>query len=103
MSCYRDFWGKVNKTSLNECWIWNGSKRPGRVTYGSAWKDGKLHPAHRVSWELSYGKIKEGMFVLHKCDVGLCVNPNHLFLGTHLDNMRDMVSKGRHLRPRQLI
>ena len=50
---------------------------------------------HRVAWELVRGPIPDGLDVLHSCDVRLCAKPDHLFLGTHLDNMRDMISKGR--------
>ena len=53
------------------------------------------YPAHRVMWELMYGPIPKGMFVLHRCDVPRCIEPTHLFLGTQRDNMMDMDRKGR--------
>ena len=51
--------------------------------------------AHRVAWMLAHGPIPRGMNVLHRCDVPRCVNPDHLFLGTQHDNVRDMIAKGR--------
>jgi HNH endonuclease len=55
--------------------------------------------AHRISWMLFRGEIPVDAHVLHKCDVTLCVNPDHLFLGTHTDNMQDCVTKGRKVMP----
>ena len=85
------FWSKVDKSG--DCWIWTAYKRPDG--YGQFGFEGTQHKAHRVSWVLANGTIPEGLHVLHRCDVRECVNPEHLFLGTNTDNMRDMIEKGR--------
>lgn len=86
------FWEKVEKTET--CWLWTGSKCG--LGYGRhGGKYIKEKRVHRHSWTLHNGEIPEGMHVLHKCDVRNCVNPDHLFLGTHADNMKDMKIKGR--------
>ena len=74
------------------CWLWIGSQRRG---YGLIWDAGKQWLAHRVSWVIHSGAIPDGMHVLHKCDTPPCVNPQHLFLGTHAQNMADRDRKGR--------
>jgi len=86
------FYKRVNKTPT--CWLWIGGKRS---RYGLFTIEGdREQSAHRFSWEyFNNKKVPKGMCVLHRCDKGLCVNPKHLFIGTHLDNMRDMVRKGR--------
>jgi len=77
------------------CWLWTASGgRYGNFHTGRAGP--KMEMAHRVSYELHFGPIPEGLEVRHKCDVGLCVNPYHLELGTHKDNMGDMLSRGRY-------
>jgi hypothetical protein len=92
----RRFWSKVQKGP--DCWTWAGSRSAkgyGRLNVGGA-----VCQAHRVSWELHRGAIPSDLFVLHRCDNPPCVNPDHLFLGTALDNSRDMVSKGRQKFPK---
>lgn len=74
------------------CWLWTRSVSMG---YGKLWWDKKHQRAHRVSWELHNGAIPDGMLVLHKCDTPPCINPAHLFLGTHADNAADKIAKGR--------
>lgn len=88
------FWSKVDKASSpHGCWLWIGSKRNG---YGSAKTYRGTTSTHRISWELVNGPIPKGFCVCHNCPGGdnpACVNPAHLFLGTHGDNMRDMFAK----------
>jgi len=89
------FWKKVQKLGKEDCWPWLGAQN-GRG-YGHIWGGNhiKLCKSHRVSYELYNGQIPEEIDVCHTCDNPLCVNPNHLFLGTTKDNMQDMVKKGR--------
>ncbi len=75
------------------CFVWLGCMSTSG--YGRVRSDGKTQQAHRVAWQQTNGVIPEGMQVCHKCDTRCCVNPDHLFLGTNGDNIRDMVAKGR--------
>lgn len=89
----RRFWDKV--LIGDGCWIWAAARtKTGYGTVGVG--NGKTSQAHRVSWELCVGPIPDGMQVLHKCDNPPCVNPDHLFIGTNDDNMKDRKAKGRY-------
>lgn len=87
------FLSHVNKTPT--CWLWTGAVND--KGYGWVSRTRALGPtrAHRLSWELHEGNIPKGKCVLHKCDVPLCVNPGHLFIGTKKDNTQDMLRKNR--------
>ena len=88
------FWKSVKKTDA--CWLWQRTLNNGgygMMRYGQA-----TLFAHRLSYELHYGPIPEGLCTLHRCDVRNCIRPDHLFLGTQTDNNADKVAKGRQLK-----
>lgn len=96
------FWRLVNKkgsypthlpSNIGRCWVW--TRKPGTHGYGTIKIVNKHKKAHRVAWFLTYGKWPE-KDCLHKCDNRVCCRPSHLWEGTDLDNVRDMVKKGRH-------
>jgi hypothetical protein len=89
------FWEKVDKRSEDECWEWIASRDS--CNYGMFYPKDHSNgvKASRYSYQLRYGDIPKGLYVLHKCDNPPCVNPKHLFIGTQTDNMQDMISKGR--------
>ncbi len=92
------FFEKVELIPFTTCWVWSGCAigRIKKAQYGLFTTSRGAVLAHRFSWEIhNKAEIPYGMHVLHRCDVSLCVNPAHLFLGTHQDNMTDMRLKGR--------
>lgn len=90
------FWKKVVKCEPNECWYWKANTYADG--YGQISVKGKPRQAHRVAYELCVGPIPEGLCVLHYCDNPSCVNPQHLYVGTHSDNMQDRAKRGRQPR-----
>lgn len=89
------FWKHVDKESATPCWLWIGAGHKSKQKYGVFSFNVKPIGAHRFSFMLHFGEIPLGLGVCHTCDNHICVNPEHLFLGTQDDNMKDMVKKGR--------
>ena len=87
------FWKKVGPPDRNGCRNYTGCL--GSKNYGHIGRNGRIEKAHRIAWELANGRSPVDFLVCHSCDNPTCCNPDHLFLGTDADNMRDMARKGR--------
>lgn len=89
-----DFWEKVKRGEAGECWLWQGNTTTGG--YGQIYYDGRTWRVHRLAWIFTHSaEIPNGYVICHKCDNPPCCNPNHLFLGTQEENMKDAARKGR--------
>ena len=85
-------WPRVDRSG-DGCWEWQAYRS--RAGYGTFTYMGEVRLAHRIAWMLTHGPIPEGMEVCHSCDNPACCRPDHLFLGTHRENMHDCLNKGR--------
>jgi hypothetical protein len=97
------FWVHVVCDLASGCWVWSGSRLPagyGTISIRTGLGAKRQERTHRFSYELHFGPIGAGLIVCHRCDNPPCVRPDHLFLGTNLDNMRDAMTKGRHVAAR---
>jgi hypothetical protein len=90
------FWANVDRRQPDECWLWKGALSS--TGYGMVGFDGKRQKAHRIAYRLAVGAIASSGFICHRCDEPRCVNPAHLFEGSHADNVRDMMEKDRQNR-----
>jgi hypothetical protein len=95
-----DYWNKVNKETSNSCWEWTG--KLSKDGYGGFKMKHEWMQVHRWSMKLA-GHDIAGKVVCHKCDNPKCVREDHLFLGTQADNVKDMIAKGRYVKPQSKL
>ena len=95
MTIEEKFWSLVERRGPDECWLYRGGASSNG--YGGFWRDGKSYGAHCVAYEFANNvKVPKGKLVRHTCDVRLCCNPAHLLSGTHKENTKDIVDRGRY-------
>jgi hypothetical protein len=99
LSLSERFWRLVDKSDVDGCWVWVGNKIKG---YGRVVVKGRRYKAHILSYELHSGPVSSGLVVCHTCDNPACVRPDHLWLGTHTQNIADRHAKGRTARGKQI-
>ena len=88
------FWQHVDRKSPKDCWEWTAfTDYDG---YGQVRVNGKTQRAHRIAYLISKGRFDSNLLVCHSCDNKKCCNPDHLFLGTHIHNVRDAMQKGKY-------
>ena len=99
------FWAKVKRGDATACWLWTGGTIKGYGQFHPRRDAGKNVTvyAHRFAWTITFGPIPDNQCVCHRCDIPLCVNPNHLFLGTQAVNLEDARRKGRLVDGQHLI
>src|SRR3990167_2785032 len=95
-SVWRRFWSKVELDEDDSCWNWRAATN--NKNYGKIFYRGRLWLAHHIAYMFANGKIPRGKILMHRCDNPRCVNPNHLVVGTHRDNVIDMINKGRRVQ-----
>ena len=100
MTTADEFWAQVQVSGRDSCWPWLGSTTnyPGELTIqrGRLAFEGRVQYAYRVAWQLTNdAQIPDGLLARHTCDNPICVNPRHILIGTHADNSRDAVERGR--------
>ena len=91
--CRFMFVNRVKKENNNGCWLWKAKPTP--YGYGRIMVMGRSYFAHRFSWAIHKGAIPRDKILCHKCNIRLCVNPDHLYIGTYKDNYNDTLASGK--------